>query len=68
MIEVSVNNQNRTVAKAINLTDALLGWGYAERTAVAVAINQVFVAKSDYAHTILNSGDEIDIVQPISGG
>lgn len=34
----------------------------------AVAINEIFIAKADYFKTLLNNGDQIEIVQPMQGG
>lgn len=68
MIHISLNNQKRRLATDLTLSQALLGWGYKQSTMLAVAINQEFVPKSKYDEHILLNGDEIDIVQAISGG
>ena len=34
----------------------------------AIAVNDQFVAKSDYAATILSEGDRVEILSPMSGG
>lgn len=34
----------------------------------AVALNGEFVGKADYEHTLLKSGDSLDVFQPIQGG
>jgi sulfur carrier protein len=34
----------------------------------AVAINLQFVPKTQYAHTALNAGDQIEVISPITGG
>jgi len=34
----------------------------------AVAVNRQFVARSQYAQTILKEQDQIDIIQPMQGG
>ncbi len=34
----------------------------------AIAVNDQFVAKSDYAVTSLSEGDRVEILSPMSGG
>lgn len=67
MINVSVNNETMTLAKATPLSAALMSWGYTEGK-VAVAINGEFVARSQYPERELIAGDKIDIVKPVGGG
>lgn len=67
MIQVSVNNEIKSVAVATLLSDALQDWGYAD-SKIAVAINQEFVPRSSYAERSLSNNDQIDIVRPVGGG
>ncbi len=67
MIQVSVNNEIKSVAVATLLSDALQDWGYAD-SKIAVAINQEFVPRSTYAERALSNNDQIDIVRPVGGG
>ncbi|QEY15447.1 sulfur carrier protein ThiS [Cellvibrio sp. KY-GH-1] len=67
MIQVSVNNEIKSVAVATLLSDALQDWGYAD-SKIAVAINQEFVPRSTYAERSLSNNDQIDIVRPVGGG
>ncbi len=67
MIQVSVNNEIKSVAVATLLSDALQDWGYAD-SKIAVAINQEFVPRSAYAERSLSNNDQIDIVRPVGGG
>lgn len=34
----------------------------------SVAVNHSFVMRADYANTILQANDQIDIIQPMQGG
>ena len=34
----------------------------------AVALNRQFVPKQDYAATVLQAGDAVEIVRPVAGG
>lgn len=67
MIQVSVNNEIKSVAAATLLSDALHDWGYSD-SKIAVAINQEFVPRSTYAERALSNNDQIDIVRPVGGG
>lgn len=66
-IELSVNNENKTLDSAMLLSDALQQWGYGE-SKIAVAINGEFVPRSTYTERELLNGDQIDIVKPVGGG
>jgi sulfur carrier protein len=66
-IELSVNNESKSLADKTLLSDALQQWGYGE-SKIAVAINGEFVPRSTYAERELLSGDQIDIVKPVGGG
>lgn len=67
MIQVSVNNEIKSIATATLLSDALHDWGYGD-SKIAVAINQEFVPRSTYAERALSNNDQIDIVRPVGGG
>ncbi len=67
MIQVSVNNEIKSIATATLLRDALQDWGYGD-SKIAVAINQEFVPRSTYAERALSNNDQIDIVRPVGGG
>ncbi|PUA29859.1 MAG: thiamine biosynthesis protein ThiS [Cellvibrio sp. 79] len=67
MIQVSVNNEIKSIAPATRLSDALQDWGYGD-SKIAVAINQEFVPRSSYVERALSNNDQIDIVRPVGGG
>jgi sulfur carrier protein len=66
-IELSVNNERKTLATNTLLSDALQAWGYGD-SKIAVAINGEFVSRSTYTERALLNGDQIDIVKPVGGG
>ena len=68
MMTVSLNNENRELQPGTSLTAALQLWGYAANAPIAVAVNQAFVPRQQYPDTLLRDRDQVDIVQPISGG
>lgn len=62
-----VNGERRELAPQTSLRDALVQWGYrCER--VAVAVNGEFVARADYAATVVRERDQLDVVAPVQGG
>ena len=67
MIQVSVNNEIKSITTSTLLSDALRDWGYSD-SKIAVAINQEFVPRSTYTERTLNANDQIDIVRPVGGG
>jgi sulfur carrier protein len=66
-IELSVNNEIKTLTEKVLLSVALQQWGYGD-TKIAVAINGEFVPRSTYNERELFNGDQIDIVKPVGGG
>ncbi len=67
MISIKINDKTISTPKATSVADALVNQGY-HNTPFAVAINQQFIPKSQYAHTLLNDNDIMDIVSPMQGG
>ena len=67
MINISLNNEAKHIAKKTLLSDALIQWGFGD-IKIAVAINGEFVPRSTYANRQLQNGDLIDIVKPVGGG
>lgn len=67
MIQISLNNELKTIATETVLSDALAQWGFGD-IKVAVAINSEFVPRSTYNQCRLQAGDQIDIVKPVGGG
>lgn len=66
-IQVSVNNEIKSIAEETLLSDALADWGYSG-VKIAVAINQEFVPRSTYGERRINANDQLDIVRPVGGG
>ena len=66
-IELSVNNETKSLAANTRLSDALQAWGYGD-SKIAVAINGEFVPRSTYTERELVNGNQIDIVKPVGGG
>ena len=65
-MRVIVNGEPRDITSA--RVDALLGELEYEGTHFAIALNFDVLPKSRWAETMLNSGDEIEIITPRQGG
>ena len=66
-IELSMNGERLNV-EAATLQTLLLARGYKLETAFACAINNTFVPRPQWPERLLQNGDRIDIVTPITGG
>jgi sulfur carrier protein len=67
LFDVSLNN--RTVATAApNLRALLEQQGYDLAAAMACAINREFVPRPQWGARALQTGDQIDVITPITGG
>ena len=66
-IELSLNGE-RISADAATLHALLLARGYKFESAFACAINNTFVPRPQWPERMLENGDRIDIVTPITGG
>ena len=66
-LEVSLNG-NRLQTDSATLQALLLAQAYDLKSAFACAINNTFVPRQQWPERVLENGDRIDIVTPITGG
>ena len=67
-MKLSVNGEQKDWPEDVNnLIDILKQLGYEGRS-IAIAVNQEFVPKKDYPNTVIQEGDDLEIVTPIQGG
>jgi sulfur carrier protein len=66
-INISLNGET-IQTDAPSLQALLLARGYQLQGAFACAINNSFVPRPQWPDRLLNDGDRIDIVTPITGG
>ena len=67
MIRVNVNGAQRYLPKEMFLVDYLESLKI-DITYVAVALNGAVLDQNQYNHTLLRSGDTLEIVRPVGGG
>ena len=67
MLKIRVNGEPRELTKPTTLEDLVGALGVAEG-AVAVEVNQSVVTRAEHATTMLNDGDQVEIVTIVGGG
>ena len=66
-LDIHVNGQP-VHTRAAHLQDLLLERGHALNNAMACAINNTFVPRTQWAGRLLQAGDRVDVIAPITGG
>ena len=67
MLNIYVNNQPKQVDPTASLYEVLLENKYIEEH-IAIAINNQFIPRKQFANTQLCEGDRIDVIVPMQGG
>ena len=69
MISLQISLNGKCIdTQATTLQALLLAQGYTMTAAFACAINNAFVPRPQWPQRVLQSGDRIDVVTPITGG
>lgn len=53
---------------AASLADLLRAEGFDLSGAIACAVNRAFVPRSQWASRLLDDGDQVDVISPVTGG
>ncbi|MGA0275197.1 MAG: sulfur carrier protein ThiS [Dehalococcoidia bacterium] len=67
MINVIVNGQESELESSMTINEFLEMKGFGGRS-VAVAINSVVIRRTTFDETMINDGDQVEIVRPVGGG
>lgn len=67
MINVIVNGQESELESSMTINEFLEMKGFGGRS-VAVAINSVVIRRATFDETMINDGDQVEIVRPVGGG
>lgn len=67
MITIILNGNDKQLDSSTNITQLLTNLDLSEKR-LAVELNQQIVPRSDFANTVLNDQDQVEIVQAIGGG
>ena len=65
-MKVQINGKTHEMPEGATLADAAQSIG--AQAPFAAALNLQFVPKSQYSQTILQPGDHIEIIRPVTGG
>ena len=65
-MEILLNGRPTELPEAATLADAVTAAAIAPQ--FAAAVNGQFVPRTRHAATLLAAGDQIDLVQPVTGG
>lgn len=66
-MKILINDQYHEIENNKNLKEVIALIEYSNKK-FAVAINQVFIPKSQYTEKLIKDGDVIDIIIPVQGG
>ena len=66
MIQILINNQPAELPPGATVAEAIAQWQ--PRPPFAVAVNTRFVPKGRYAAQMLQAGDKLEIIAPVTGG
>jgi len=66
MINIVFNGETKQVQSGV--LAACLDEVRENKRPCAVAVNQVFVPRSEYASTVLQEGDRVELLVPMQGG
>ncbi|MFZ3125680.1 MAG: sulfur carrier protein ThiS [Acidovorax sp.] len=65
-MNILINQIPRELPDGATLADAIAAVG--ARPPFAVAVNTVFVPNTRYARQLLQAGDRVEIISPVTGG
>lgn len=69
LMQIILNGQAFTLkAENSSLQAMLQESGYQDASFIAVAVNQVFISRSQYQEFWLKEGMEVEVVSPMEGG
>lgn len=66
-ISILLNGEVKEISIQTNLSNALQSWGY-NNISFALALNHVFIPRTQHSKHILKADDEVEIVSPMQGG
>lgn len=65
-ITLTLNGQSLALPAGTTLADAVQASGL--QPPFAAAVNLRFVPRAQYPHTLLQAGDQIELIAPVTGG
>jgi len=69
IMTIQINGEDVTVNNRCSLIQALESWTKTDvKKDYVIALNQNFIARSQYESTILKANDNIEMLAPMAGG
>ncbi|WP_225781413.1 sulfur carrier protein ThiS [Xenophilus sp. Marseille-Q4582] len=65
-MNIQINGERREIAEGATVADAVAL--LAAQPPYAAAVNRSFVPRSQHAAHVLQEGDEVEIIRPVTGG
>ena len=65
-MNITLNQQALELSQGASVADALAQFN--AKPPFAVAVNTAFVPKGEYASLLLNEGDKMEVISPVTGG
>ena len=66
-MQIIINGEPKEFENEMNIMTLMKTLGY-KKDVGAVAVNMTFVASDKYEETLLQEGDEVEILAPVCGG
>ena len=66
-MQIIINGEPKEFENEMNIMTLMKTLGY-KKDVGAVAVNMTFVASDKYEETMLQDGDEVEILAPVCGG
>jgi sulfur carrier protein len=67
MLKITLNGEQKELPEVMSVKHALHLW-QPDAEQFAIAVNGEFVPRSGYAETLLQTGDNVELLSPIVGG
>ena len=65
-MNITINNAPHTLSEGANVLDALAAIG--AKPPFAVAVNTAFVPSAEHSGHLLQDGDSVEVISPVTGG
>jgi len=66
-MQVVINGERQELERPITVEEMMRRFGF-DKNVGAVAVNMTFVPSDKYGETVLQEGDEVEVLAPVCGG
>jgi len=68
MMTIQLNGKSHSLPESSTLTDMIASLNLSTTIPNAIAVNRIFIPKTNHQETILQPNDKVDIITPMQGG